>query len=163
MIRYYVLGAAIAALDQLTKALAEGLLKPGVYVDLLPFLSWKLSYNKGAAFSFLAGAGGWQRWFFVAVGVGFSIFLIWEIRKLKPGQWLYGTVYGFILGGAIGNLIDRVLHGEVVDFVAVHYGWFNFPVFNVADSAVFLGAVGWIYLLINEMRGRHESDIREVR
>ena len=155
---WYLTALGVIALDQLTKVIAVRALADVTAVDVLPFLSWKLAYNRGAAFSMLADGGGWQRWLFSAAAVGFSIYLIFEIRRLARGQWFYGLVYALILGGAIGNFIDRVVYGYVVDFVYVHYGWFNFPVFNVADSAISLGATGWILLLINEVRHGEPAD-----
>ena len=100
-----------------------------------------------AAFSFLANAGGWQRWFFVSVGVAFSIYIIREVLIAPIEKRLMGLVYALILGGALGNLYDRALNGYVVDFILVHYQGYHFPAFNVADSALFSGIVIWMLLL----------------
>ncbi|MDF2464549.1 MAG: lipoprotein signal peptidase [Ramlibacter sp.] len=97
------------------------------------------AHNTGAAFSFLAGASGWQRWFFTAIGIAAAIFIVWMLRS-HAGQRLFSFAMACILGGAIGNVLDRLLHGYVVDFVQLHWrGWY-FPAFNVADSAITIGA-----------------------
>lgn len=147
MTRWFVLAAGVLALDQATKWMAMRSLTEGFSVHVLPFLSWTLTFNTGAAFSLFEGFGG----VIAIVAVAVSGYLIVEIWRLREG-WLQGAAYGLILAGALGNLTDRLLHGEVVDFVHVHYGWFNFPVFNVADSAITIGAAGWIWLLIVDAR-----------
>ena len=115
-------------------------------------------HNDGAAFSILAGSGGWQRWFFVSLAAAFTVFIIYELRKLPVGDRLMGLVYGLILGGALGNGIDRLLHGYVVDFIRFHYERWGFPAFNVADIALFIGASLWIFLLFMEfLRERREK------
>ena len=147
---WYGLAALLLGLDQWSKGLASGYLAYGDEVRVLPFLSWKLLHNTGAAFSAFAGDGGWQRWAFSGVAVAVATFMINEIRKLPAGAAWYGFAYGCILAGALGNLVDRATLGYVVDFVFVHYDWFRFPVFNVADSAVTVGAGTWIALLALE-------------
>ena len=134
-LRWLVLSALIIGLDLLSKWFAEANLEMYQQVPVIDGLfSFTLAYNPGAAFSFLANAGGWQRWFFVAIAVGVSGMLI---------VWL-----ALILGGALGNLYDRIVHGHVVDFILVHWqqSWF-FPAFNIADSAITVGAA----LLILDM------------
>ncbi len=97
------------------------------------------AHNTGAAFSFLAAASGWQRWFFTAIGVAAAVFIVWMLRS-HAGKKLFSFALACVLGGAIGNVVDRLLHGYVVDFVQVHWhGWY-FPAFNVADSAITVGA-----------------------
>ena len=156
MIRWYFLAAGVLALDQATKWIALGHLEHGVSIDVLPFLSWTLTCNTGAAFSMFQGYG----WVFAVAAVAVSAFLIFEIWRLRSG-WLEGASYGLVLAGALGNLTDRLVHECVVDFIHVHYGWFNFPVFNVADSAITVGAAGWIGLLVVDMirrrAGRSQS------
>ena len=147
---WYGMAALVVGIDQWSKALATAHLDYGGEVDVLPFLSWKLLHNTGAAFSAFAGAGGWQRWVFSAVAVAVAAFMINEIRQLRRGAGWYGFAYACILAGALGNLIDRATLGYVVDFVFVHYDWFRFPVFNVADSAVTVGAGTWILLMAME-------------
>ena len=149
MIRWYFLAAGVLVLDQATKWIALGHLVPGVSIDVLPFLSWTLTCNTGAAFSMFQG----YSWVFAVAAVAVSGFLIFEIWRVRSG-WLEGASYGLVLAGALGNLTDRLVHECVVDFIHVHYGWFNFPVFNVADSAITVGAAGWIGLLVVDMTRR---------
>lgn len=152
MIRWYLLAAGALALDQATKWIALGHLEPGMSIDVLPVLSWTLTCNTGAAFSMFQG----YSWVFAVAAVAVSAFLIFEIWRLprsgaRASGWLEGASYGLVLAGALGNLTDRLVHECVVDFIHVHYGWFNFPVFNVADSAITVGAAGWIGLLLVDM------------
>jgi len=146
--RWLALAAGVVALDQITKWLVVRALLEGERVPLLPVLSLVRWHNEGAAWSMLSDAGGWQRWLFVALALLFAAFVVYELRRLAPGQWLMGVVYGLLLGGALGNLIDRLLYGHVVDFVLFHYGSWSFPAFNVADSALTVGAALWIGLLL---------------
>jgi signal peptidase II len=104
-------------------------------------------HNSGAAFSFLADASGWQRWFFTAIGVAATVFIVYLLRA-HPGQRLFCFALACILGGAVGNVIDRLLHGYVVDFLDFHWGGWHFPAFNLADSAITLGA---ICLILDEL------------
>ena len=97
-------------------------------------------HNTGAAFSFLANAGGWQRWLFTGIGLAAAIFIIWMLKS-HPGQKLFSFALACILGGAIGNVIDRTLYGYVVDFLDFHYAGWHFPAFNIADSTISIGAV----------------------
>ena len=152
MIKWLLLSAGIIALDQLTKLWVITVLAYQERVQVLPFFTWVRWHNEGAAFSFLHSAGGWQRYFFIALAIGFSCFIVYEISRLQKYERVMGWVYGLILGGAIGNLIDRVYHGYVVDFLLFHYDRYYFPAFNVADSALFCGAAVWIILMIAEYR-----------
>ena len=126
-------------------------------IQVLPFFAWVRWHNDGAAFSFLSGAGGWQRWFFIVLAVGFSAFILYELRRLTADDRFMGWVYGLILGGALGNLVDRLNYGYVVDFILVHYQSYYFPAFNLADSALFCGAALWILLMIAEYREKRSS------
>lgn len=130
----------IVALDQWTKYLASSLLTYGMPVEVLPVFNLTLQHNTGAAFSFLADAGGWQRWFFTAVSAIVSVALVVWLCRLKPGQVLLTASLSCILGGAVGNLWDRVVQGYVVDFISLHYNSAYFPAFNIADSAITIGA-----------------------
>ena len=154
---WYGCAALLVALDQATKHAAEAHLAYGEELNVLPFLSWKLLYNPGAAFSLFAQGGGWQRWAFSAIALGFAVFLANEIRKLERGAGWLGFAYACILAGALGNLADRAFLGHVVDFVFVHYGWFRFPVFNVADAAVSVGAAVWVTLMLLEWLATRRS------
>ncbi len=137
---WFALAALVVLGDQWTKALALEHLEYARPVGLLPVLNLTLQYNEGAAFSFLSDAGGWQRWFFSAVALVASVVIAVWLTRLKPGDRLLAASLSLILGGAVGNLWDRLQFGHVVDFISVHYqGWY-FPTFNVADSAVTVGA-----------------------
>ena len=130
----------IIALDQWTKYLASTELNYGLPVEILPVFNLTLQHNTGAAFSFLADAGGWQRWFFTIVSAVVSIVLVIWLSRLRSEQSLMIASLSCILGGAIGNLWDRVVLGYVVDFISVHYGTWYFPTFNIADMAISIGA-----------------------
>ena len=130
----------IVVVDQWTKALALAHLDYGQPVRLLPVFNLTLQYNTGAAFSFLSGAGGWQRWFFSAVAVLASLVICIWLARLHRGETMLAISLSLILGGAIGNLWDRLTLGYVVDFISVHYQQWYFPTFNAADSAVTVGA-----------------------
>jgi signal peptidase II len=135
------LGLALAVFiaDQFTKVLIVGYYHLGDSTYVTSFFNVVRAHNTGAAFSFLAGASGWQRWFFTAIGIAAAVFIIWMLRA-HAGQRLFSFALACILGGAIGNVVDRLLHGYVVDFVQLHWrGWY-FPAFNVADSAITVGA-----------------------
>ncbi|MRD46176.1 signal peptidase II [Caenimonas koreensis] len=126
--------------DQFTKVLILGYYQLGDSTYVTSFFNVVRAHNTGAAFSFLASASGWQRWLFTGIGIAAAIFIVWMLRS-HAGQKLFSFAMALILGGAIGNVVDRMLHGYVVDFIQVHWaGWF-FPAFNVADSAITIGAV----------------------
>ena len=144
------LGVALAVilLDQLTKTLILGTFHLGDSRTVAPMLNIVRVHNSGAAFSFLAGASGWQRWFFVVLGIAAALFIGWLLAR-HATQRLFCLALALILGGALGNVIDRLLHGHVVDFIQVHHrGWY-FPSFNVADAAISVGAA---LLVIDELR-----------
>jgi signal peptidase II len=145
----------VIVLDQLFKSLILGHFQYGDSRYVTPFFNIVRAHNTGAAFSFLAGASGWQRWFFVVLGVAAAIFIVWMLRS-HAGQRLFAWALSLILGGAVGNVVDRLLHGYVVDFIQVHWGnQYFFPSFNVADSAITVGAA---LLILDELmrvrRGR---------
>ncbi|GAP33638.1 signal peptidase II [Piscinibacter sakaiensis] len=135
------LGIALVVilLDQFTKTLILGYFQLGDSRTVTSFFNVVRVHNTGAAFSFLAGASGWQRWFFVGLGAVATVFIVWMLKQ-HGGQRLFGWALSLILGGAIGNVVDRLLHGYVVDFIQVHAGGWYFPSFNVADSAITVGA-----------------------
>ena len=137
----------IVIVDQLTKAAIVSRMVLGEGHEITPFFNIVRVHNTGAAFSFLAGAAGWQRWFFIVLGAAAAGFIVWLLAR-HGGQRLFGWALALILGGAIGNVVDRLLHGHVVDFIQVHWrGWY-FPSFNVADSAITVGAV---LLILDEL------------
>jgi len=150
------LGLAVIVIlaDQVTKTLILGWFQLGDSRSVTGFFNLVRVHNSGAAFSFLAGASGWQRWFFVTLGTVASGFIVWMLKK-HPTQKLFCFAVTMIMGGAIGNVIDRLLHGYVVDFIQWHHSGWYFPAFNLADSAITLGA---ICLILDEIlrvrRGR---------
>jgi len=134
----------IILIDQITKITAVRVMAYGESVYVTSFFNFVHVYNKGAAFSFLADHSGWQRYFFTILGIGASIFIIYLLKK-HAGQRLFCWALALILGGAIGNVIDRMLYGHVIDFLDFHVGGWHWPAFNVADSAIFIGAILFIY------------------
>ncbi len=136
------LGLALILLiaDQFTKVLILGYYQLGDATYVTSFFNIVRVHNSGAAFSFLASASGWQRWFFTVIGIAAAIFIVWMLKS-HAGQKLFSFALACILGGAIGNVIDRLLHGYVVDFLDVHYAGWHFPAFNIADAAITVGAV----------------------
>ena len=130
----------IIVLDQITKTIADRNLDLRVPVEVFPGLNMTLCYNKGAAFSFLSNAGGWQRWFFTLVALVISAGLVVWLFVAERTNWLLALSLALILGGAIGNVWDRIVLGYVVDFISVHYSGWYFPAFNLADSAITVGA-----------------------
>ena len=133
------IAAVIILVDQFTKTLILGAFQLGDSHTVTSFFNIVRAHNTGAAFSFLAGAGGWQRWFFIGLGIAAALFIVWMLRS-HGGQRLFGWALALILGGALGNVIDRFIHGYVVDFLQFHYAGRAFPSFNVADSAISIGA-----------------------
>ncbi len=148
------IAAVVVVLDQITKTLVLQQFQFGDSRTITSFFNLVRVHNSGAAFSFLAGASGWQRWFFVGVGLVATVFIVWMLRK-HGGQRLFAWSLALILGGASGNVVDRLLHGYVVDFIQLHAGGWSFPSFNLADSAITLGAVCLILdELLRVRRGR---------
>jgi signal peptidase II len=153
-----LLALLVVVLDQWTKGIAESALEYGRPVQVLPVLNMSLQYNTGAAFSFLEDAGGWQRWFFSAVAIVISLGLCVWLSRLQAGETLLAWSLALILGGALGNLWDRLALGHVVDFISFHYGGSYFPAFNLADSAITLGA--GLMILDAIVQARTGEDVR---
>ncbi|MFZ5697381.1 MAG: signal peptidase II [Pseudomonadota bacterium] len=141
------LSILVIVLDLWTKSLAVAHLSLHQPVAVFPHFNLMLAYNSGAAFSFLADAGGWQRWFFAGIAVALTVFMTAWIWQLKAGQRWLACALALVIGGALGNLWDRVTLGYVVDFLDVWWGDYHFPAFNIADSAITVGAL----MLIGEM------------
>ena len=139
MLPWLGLALVIVILDQFTKVLILGYYQLGDSTYVLPFFNVVRAHNTGAAFSFLAAASGWQRWLFTGIALAATVLIVWLLRS-HSGQKLFAFALACILGGAIGNVIDRLVHGYVVDFIQVHWGGWFFPAFNVADSAITIGA-----------------------
>ncbi len=144
---WLALALLIVIADQFTKVLILGSFSLGEGKVVTEFFNLVRVHNAGAAFSFLAGASGWQRWFFTGLGLVAAAVIVWMLKQ-HAGQRLFGFAMACILGGAIGNVIDRVLYGYVVDFLDFHWAGVHFPAFNVADSAITMGAIG---LLLDEL------------
>ena len=137
------LSVVVFVIDQITKFWFDNNLQMYERITVIPqVLDWTLAYNTGAAFSFLAGASGWQRWLFTLIAVVVSVVLVVWLKRLKPDETWLAVGLALVLGGALGNLVDRVVFGHVVDFILVHWQdrW-RFPAFNVADSAITVGAI----------------------
>ena len=149
------LAVIVLVLDQFTKTLILGYYHLGDSTPVTSFFNIVRVHNTGAAFSFLASAGGWQRWFFTGIGVAAALFIVWMLRK-HAEQTLFAFALACILGGALGNVIDRLLHGYVVDMLDFHWSFLaglfpggHFPAFNIADSAITIGAIA---LILDEFR-----------
>lgn len=143
------IAAIIILSDQISKIAITRLFKHGQELVVTSFFNLVLAYNRGAAFSFLSNESGWQRYFFTAVGIGAALFIVYLLKK-HAGQRLFCWALALILGGAIGNVIDRVMYGHVIDFLDFHLkSWGHFPAFNVADMAISIGAGLFI---IDELR-----------
>src|SRR6188472_1572517 len=151
-LRWLWLSLAVIVVDQVTKHWILAAFRPGEDLPLTSFASLVLAFNKGAAFSFLAGEDGWQRWLFAAIAIAACVAMAWLLRRGGTGLFCAGLA--LIIGGALGNLYDRRTLGHVVDFLLVHYrGWY-FPAFNVADSAITIGAAA---LIIDSFRDRRSA------
>ena len=145
MWRWLWLSAVVVILDQLTKQwVEEGFVLYERY-EVASFFSLTLVYNTGAAFSFLADAGGWQRWFFTVLAVAISAYLVYWLMQLKKTQVLLPLAISMLIGGAIGNVIDRFLYGHVIDFLDFYIRDWHWPAFNLADSAIVLGVILFVW------------------
>lgn len=153
MIPWLGLAAIIVLLDQLSKIVATKLLASSAFLQITSFFNLVLAYNKGAAFSFLASESGWQRHLFTAISIGAALFFLYLLKK-HPTQKQFCLGVALLLGGAIGNLIDRVLYGHVIDFLDLHVGSWHWPAFNVADAAICIGA---LLFILDELRRVRKS------
>lgn len=152
--RWLWVSAVVLLVDQCTKLLADAMLALYQPVAVMPYLAMRKAYNSGAAFSFLSDASGWQRWFFIVLAmVVIGVLLAW-LRQLPDGEGRTRLALVLILGGAAGNLIDRLVYGHVIDFIDVYYQSWHWPAFNVADAAISVGAV---LLLLDAFRGNREK------
>ena len=141
--------------DQWTKQLIIGSLEEFERIPLLPVLEFMRLHNTGAAFSFLDGAGGWTRWFFILLGISVSIFIVLWLRRMpRRGQGILAAGLAFVVGGALGNVIDRIRFGAVVDFLDFYVGDYHWPAFNVADSAI---TVGVTLLILDSLKSGHKN------
>jgi len=143
--RWYVVAIVLLIADQLAKYTITQNFLYGEYINIFPGLDFTLVHNTGAAFSFLSDAGGWQRWLFLIISLVASIVLMVWLYRLKASQFFLSTSLALILGGALGNLYDRIFLGYVIDFIDFYYGIYHWPVFNIADASITLGAVFLIF------------------
>lgn len=149
MLKYLWLSLIVIVVDQISKTVMVNCLDLYDRVAVLPFFNLTLAHNTGAAFSFLAGAGGWQRWFFVLLAVVISSVLVIWMKRLAQTAKLEAISLALIIGGAIGNVIDRLIYGHVIDYLDFYMGNYHWPAFNIADSAICVGAV---LLIIDSFR-----------
>jgi signal peptidase II len=149
MLIWLWLSALVIIIDQLTKRVVDTTMQLYQSIELIPYFQLTYLRNQGAAFSFLSGAGGWQRWFFIGLAVIASVFICIWLKKLDRSQRWEAIAWALVLGGALGNLIDRILYGYVIDFLDVYVGDWHWPAFNVADSAI---TVGVVMLLLDSFR-----------
>jgi signal peptidase II len=149
MLIWLWLSALVIIIDQLTKRVVDTTMQLYQSIELIPYFQLTYLRNQGAAFSFLSGAGGWQRWFFIGLAVIASVFICIWLKKLHRSQRWEAIAWALVLGGALGNLIDRILYGYVIDFLDVYVGDWHWPAFNVADSAI---TVGVVMLLLDSFR-----------
>ncbi len=148
------LAGIVVFLDQLSKWIVLGTMFPGESRYVAPFWNWVLAFNRGAAFSFLSDAGGWQRWFFTTLALGISTWIVSLLRK-HGDELRLSLALTLVLGGALGNVIDRIRFGHVVDFIQWHAAGYYWPAFNLADSAITLGAA---LLIWDQLRTKPASD-----
>ena len=151
------LSVLVIALDQLTKMIAVSGMALYDSIDVFPGLSWTLLHNYGAAFSFLNDGDGWQRWFFTVIAIMVSMAMGVWLARTPRGDWRTALPLALIIGGALGNLIDRLRYGYVVDFIDVYYGTWHWPAFNIADSAITVGAVSLILLNLRDGKDKGSS------
>jgi signal peptidase II len=152
--KWFWLAGVVLILDQGSKWIADSLLGSQDVIPLLPFLALRKAYNPGAAFSFLSDASGWQRWFFAGLAVVVIGVIVAWLRRLPREQVRMALALALILGGAAGNLVDRLLYGHVIDFIDLYYKTWHWPTFNIADSAITLGAA---LLILDAFMGRREA------
>jgi signal peptidase II len=158
MLKWLWITALVVVLDLYTKSLASSMLQMYQPVEMFPGFNFTLMHNKGAAFSFLSSESGWQRWFFSVIAIVVSgVILVW-LKNLNRDQVWLAVALSLILGGAVGNVYDRISLGYVVDFLDVYYGSAHWPAFNIADSAICVGAVMFI---VDAIRGQKKTDTVE--
>ena len=154
MLKWLGLSFLAVVLDQVSKLVVSGSMQLYQSIKIMPYFNLTYVHNTGAAFSFLSDAGGWQRWFFAGLAVIISSVMVVWLAKLKQHETLLAVALSLVLGGAIGNLIDRLAYGYVIDFLDVYYQSWHWPAFNIADSAITLGVV----LMLLESFGLGKSE-----
>ena len=157
---WLLLSLLLFAVDYITKAVVVANMKLYESIEILPIFNFTYLHNYGAAFSFLSDAGGWQRWFFSTIAVVISLLLTYWLKKLPAKNWVLCGAYAMVIGGAIGNLVDRLVHGFVVDFLHFYYQDWHYPAFNVADIAIVCGAG---LLLFDAFKGEGANGSQEKK
>ena len=158
----YLISLVIVISDQITKIAADRMIQLYDRIEVLPVFNLTLHYNKGAAFSFLSNAGGWQRYFLTGISAVVSVVLIiWLARLLKTEKIMTWSL-ALILGGAVGNLIDRAIYGHVIDFIELHWNNAYFPSFNIADSAITVGTILLIWATFTEGDGSPDNESKNT-
>jgi signal peptidase II len=157
-LRLLWISVLVVVLDQIAKLVAQASLPLHQLVDVIPGFDWYLTYNKGAAFSFLADAGGWQRWFFTITTIVISLVIFFWIKQVPKQEKITAVSLCLILGGAIGNLIDRIYLGYVIDYIQVWLGNYPWPAFNIADAAISVGAT---VLILSSFIGSENSTAKQ--
>ena len=163
MLKWIWLAVVVVILDQLTKYIASNSLVMFQPIAVMPMFNWTLMHNTGAAFSFLADACGWQRWFFAVIAVVVSVVIVLWIKRLEQHEKWQAIALALILGGALGNVIDRIWLGYVVDFIQVYYQQWYWPAFNIADSVISIGVAMIIIDSIREYRDEKKSKEKQQR
>jgi signal peptidase II len=153
--RFLWLSLLVLVVDQYTKALVLKNIELYQAIQISPFFNLTHVYNYGAAFSFLHDAGGWQRWFFTIVALAVSALVLWWLKQITKEQIILPLAFSLIIGGAIGNAYDRLVYGYVVDFLVLYYQDWYWPAFNVADTAIFIGAVLMIVDMFKNKEEKH--------
>ncbi|MDT0583956.1 MULTISPECIES: signal peptidase II [Alteromonadaceae] len=153
-LRFIWISLIIFIFDQWSKYAVVDSMSLYQSIEIMPFFNFTYVHNYGAAFSILYDAGGWQRYFLSAIALGVSALILWWLKATTKQQKLLPVAFSFILGGALGNVYDRMVHGYVIDFLDLYYGTYHWPAFNIADSAIFIGAV----LLIIDMFKNKEAN-----
>ena len=163
MLKWIWLAVVVVILDQLSKYVASASLEMHQPIAVMPMFNWTLMHNPGAAFSFLANESGWQRWFFSVIAVVVSVVIVLWIKRLEQHEKWQAIALALILGGALGNVIDRIWLGYVVDFIQVYYQQWYWPAFNIADSAISIGVVMIIIDSVREYRDEKKSTEKQVK
>ena len=163
MLKWIWIAVVVVILDQLTKYIASTSLEMYQPIAVMPMFNWTLMHNPGAAFSFLANESGWQRWFFAVIAVVVSIVIVLWIKRLEQHEKWQAIALALILGGAVGNVIDRIYLGYVVDFIQVYYQQWYWPAFNIADSAISIGVamiiIDSIRAYRTEQKNKHSKQV----
>ena len=157
-LRFTWISIIAVVLDQWTKQAVVDSMQLYQSIEIMPFFNFTYVHNYGAAFSILYDAGGWQRYFLAAIAIAVSCLIVWWLRITTRQQILLPVAFSFILGGAIGNVYDRIMHGYVIDFLDFYYGTYHWPAFNIADSAIFIGAV---LLIIDMFVNKEANDLEK--